>query len=305
MAWHKTKKASKLPGMDKRKILVFDTETTGLEPAIDEILQITILDGYGSTLFNSYIKPNHHKRWPGAKKVNHISYEMVKNAPTFKEVRSQIQDIFNKAELVVGYNVNFDINFVEAAGIIVSGKKFDVMTAFSSFYSDVENAVYKWHTLTVCADYFGYSFNAHDSAEDAAATLYCFNGLISDERFITYEPKKKVYQHRKSKTEKKKVAFSIEVKTQRRSTLLLRGIVLFLVGELIYYAKFQRFIDNYKDFYKEAIACISQQPINIAKTISFILIGIGSLMIVLGALRAIIRLPRWIVTKIKRLIINL
>ena len=43
MAWHKTKKASKLPGMDKRKILVFDTETTGLEPAIDEILQITIL----------------------------------------------------------------------------------------------------------------------------------------------------------------------------------------------------------------------------------------------------------------------
>lgn len=28
MAWHKTKKASKLPGMDKSKILVFDTETT-------------------------------------------------------------------------------------------------------------------------------------------------------------------------------------------------------------------------------------------------------------------------------------
>ena len=305
MAWHKTKKASKLPGMDKSKILVFDTETTGLEPAIDEILQITILDGYGSTLFNSYIKPNHHKKWPAAKKVNHISYEMVKTAPTFKEVRSQIQDIFNKAELVVGYNVNFDINFVEAAGIIVSGKKFDVMTAFSSFYSDVENAIYKWHTLSVCADYFGYSFNAHDSAEDAAATLYCFNGLISDERFTTYEPKKSVYQYRKPRTEKKKVAFSIEVKAQRRSTLLFRGMLLFFIGEIIYYLMVQRFIVNYKDFYKEVIACIIQQPINVAKTIGLILIGIGCLMFVLGTLRAIIRFPRWIVTKIKRFIINL
>ena len=35
MGWHATKKASKLPDMDKSKILVFDVETTGLEPSID------------------------------------------------------------------------------------------------------------------------------------------------------------------------------------------------------------------------------------------------------------------------------
>ena len=44
MSWYATKKASKLPNMDKSKILVFDVETTGLEAAVDEILQITILD---------------------------------------------------------------------------------------------------------------------------------------------------------------------------------------------------------------------------------------------------------------------
>ena len=44
MSWYATKKASKLPALDKSKILLFDTETTGLEPTLDEILQITILN---------------------------------------------------------------------------------------------------------------------------------------------------------------------------------------------------------------------------------------------------------------------
>jgi DNA polymerase III alpha subunit (gram-positive type) len=70
MAWYATKKASKLPDMDKSKILVFDVETTGLEPAIDEIIQITILDGYGSELFSSYIKPVRHKIWEQAPMVS-------------------------------------------------------------------------------------------------------------------------------------------------------------------------------------------------------------------------------------------
>ena len=60
MAWYATKKASKLPALDKSKILVFDTETTGTR-STDEILQITILDGYGTTLFSSLIHPKRKK----------------------------------------------------------------------------------------------------------------------------------------------------------------------------------------------------------------------------------------------------
>ncbi len=36
MAWYATKKASKLPKIDKDKIIVFDVETTGLKPAFDD-----------------------------------------------------------------------------------------------------------------------------------------------------------------------------------------------------------------------------------------------------------------------------
>ncbi len=57
MKWYGTGKAAKLASMDKSRILVFDVETTGLSPTLDEILQITVLDGYGSELFSSYIKP--------------------------------------------------------------------------------------------------------------------------------------------------------------------------------------------------------------------------------------------------------
>ena len=96
MSWHGTKKASQLPSMDKSKILVFDVETTGLNSAIGEIIQITILDGYGSELFSSYIKPVRHKIWTEAQRVNGIKYSMVKNAPTFRKVKKEIQEIFYK-----------------------------------------------------------------------------------------------------------------------------------------------------------------------------------------------------------------
>jgi len=126
----RNKESIKASRYGQKKILVFDVETTGLEPSIDEIIQITILDGYGSELFSSYIKPVRHKIWTEAQRINGIRYDMVKSAPTFRKVRKEIQEIFNNAQLVVGYKVGFDIGFVEAAGIVVSGKRFDVMTLF-------------------------------------------------------------------------------------------------------------------------------------------------------------------------------
>ena len=57
MRWYGNRRAEKLPHLDKDRILVIDTETTGLRVETNEILQITVLDGYGSQLLHSYIKP--------------------------------------------------------------------------------------------------------------------------------------------------------------------------------------------------------------------------------------------------------
>ena len=116
---------------------------------------------------------------------------MVKEAPTFREVKKKIQEIFVCAKLVVGYNVKFDIEFVEAAGIIVPGTCFDVMVEFASYRAGIEGSLYRKCKLTECAEYFNHSFSPHGSFEDAKATLHCFNSLISDKRFTTYKAKEK------------------------------------------------------------------------------------------------------------------
>lgn len=49
--------------MRKGKIICIDIETTGLDAANDEILQISIINGRGKTLYNSYIRPEHKREW--------------------------------------------------------------------------------------------------------------------------------------------------------------------------------------------------------------------------------------------------
>ena len=60
--------------------IVIDTETTDKNPQTSELLQVSIIDSDGNVLFDSYFRPE-SSFWPEAMKVNHITSEMVKNAP--------------------------------------------------------------------------------------------------------------------------------------------------------------------------------------------------------------------------------
>ena len=60
--------------------LVFDLETTGLNPAEDEILEAAIVTTDGDILFESRFKPACVTEWPKAQNVNGISPEMVADA---------------------------------------------------------------------------------------------------------------------------------------------------------------------------------------------------------------------------------
>ena len=301
MSWYATKKASKLPQMDKASILVFDTETTGLSPATDEILQISILDGYGSTLFSSYIRPAHRKRWPAAKKVNHITWDMVKDAPTFKTVRDEIQQYFDKAKLIVGYNINFDLNFIEAAGIVVSGQIFDVMTAFSSYRRAVDHVFVNRYTLVQASRYFGHSFSPHDAYSDASATLDVFNSLISDIRFVTYKPsEKKELKQKKGgvSPSRKKLGPALNIKTVRRRPLLTGSFLILLSAGLLYY--YSGILPNSIETARAAIRfAAANYRDNIFLPIALAALLIGALTIAFSLIRGIIRFPRWISAKVR------
>lgn len=163
--------------------IVIDTETTGLNADADELLQVSIIDSQGNTLFNSYIKPLFTENWDGAMAVNHITPEMVANAPNIIEVKQEINKIINSANVIVGYNTDFDLSFLSAVGIENSNAIIvDVMILFAEIYgewSEIHND-YKCQKLTKCATYYGYDWEndtAHDSLADCRATLYCYNKI--------------------------------------------------------------------------------------------------------------------------------
>lgn len=174
--------------LKENEIIIVDTETTGLNADTDELLQVSIIDSQGNTLFNSYIKPLFTENWDGAMAVNHITPEMVANAPNILEVKQEINRILNSANIIVGYDTNFDLSFLSAAGIEFEQQQIvDIMQDFAPIYGEWNDYYesYKWQKLNTCANYYNYNWGddtAHDSLADCRATLYCYLQIISDKK---------------------------------------------------------------------------------------------------------------------------
>lgn len=164
-------------------VVVIDTETTGLEPGKDEVLSIAIVDLDGNALFYSLIRPLERKRWPKATEVHGITWKDVKDKPTIYDVGNEISDILENASLIVGYNVDFDMDMLTENGLPnVNTNRYDLMEEFAQAYgrwSD-RKCGYLWCKLEQCARHFGYEFTAHNALEDAKATAYCYK-MFRDE----------------------------------------------------------------------------------------------------------------------------
>lgn len=166
-------------------IIVLDLETTGLDYNEDEILQVSIIDNKGNTLYDSYIKPVFTEEWSDAERINHISPEMVQNAPNIYEEMPKINAILKNVKKIIGYNhYNFDILFLKAYGAVFpeNAEIIDVMIDFAPIYGEYNEYYdsYKWQKLITCAAYYGYNWGtdaAHNSLLDCRAILYCYNEM--------------------------------------------------------------------------------------------------------------------------------
>ena len=171
-----------------KKSIIIDTETTGLQAGLDEILQLSIIDTEDNTLYDGYFKPENHTSWEEAGRVNGITPEMVANCPSFKSELSKINDIFQDCEEIIGYNTPFDIGFLEASGVTIPETVtfIDVMREFAPIYGEwsEKHQCYKWQKLTVCANYYGFdwkSMAAHNSLADCCATLFCYKQILKSQ----------------------------------------------------------------------------------------------------------------------------
>lgn len=151
--------------------IVLDTETTGLDPIKDEIIQLSIIDGNGETLLNEYYKPKKVTEWPEAQRVNGISPEDVANKKHIVEDFDKIQAILDAAGEVCAFNAEYDLAFLGELGFYLDESKVtDTMRQYGKIFYGKQ-----FIKLTVAAAECDYYYNAHDSLADCKATLVVQN----------------------------------------------------------------------------------------------------------------------------------
>ena len=164
-------------------IIAIDTETTGLNPNEDEIIQFSAVDMLGHALADFLIKPIFHERWDDAEKINGISPAAVKDCPPLTDRKADIERLLNGADLIIGYNPPFDLGFLKSGGIeLPDAETLDITRIFESIKNEVDEdgISRKRQSLVSCAAYYGYNWNGkpHDSLADARATMFCFQKMF-------------------------------------------------------------------------------------------------------------------------------
>ena len=178
-----------IKSLDPKRVIVLDTETTGLDPDENEILSLSIVNLDGEVLFDELVKPERRKRWPKAAEINGITPAMVKDKKHLVEYGDQLRELWKNIDLVVGYKVDFDSDFLYSSGLCLSPyvQEFDVMREFAPIWGKWNERTnnWRWAKLTQCAKHYGIEdFDAHTSLADAEATRKCFIALTNDPKYM-------------------------------------------------------------------------------------------------------------------------
>lgn len=125
-----------------RKVFV-DTETTGLSPIYDDVLEIAIIDEDGKVLLNTLVQPVKKTEWADAQAINGITPAMVAGCPTLVELAAKIAEAFHGAKVVM-YNAAFDYAFLKPClSYLQEGTDYQVHCAMRRF--SVEKGEWDYH----------------------------------------------------------------------------------------------------------------------------------------------------------------
>jgi DNA polymerase III subunit epsilon len=108
VSWRVTRRS-----LDEVDFVVLDTETTGLRPGPDRVIEVAavrVRHGEIVDSFQSLVNPG-RRLPPFIVKFTGISQEMVQDAPRAKEVMPDFLEFIDGAVLV-GHNLGFDLNFL-------------------------------------------------------------------------------------------------------------------------------------------------------------------------------------------------
>jgi len=162
------------------RIVVFDCETTGTDRIQDQVIELCIQRGLGddATSQTWRIKPTALIH-PGAQAVHGIAQADLDGCPGFAQVADAIAAVFAETDVIVGYNIAFDIDMLQAEYtrigrplLDLNGKK--IVDAFRLWQQCEPRSLQHAHQRFV-----GNGFaSAHSASADVAATGRVLSGML-------------------------------------------------------------------------------------------------------------------------------
>jgi DNA polymerase-3 subunit epsilon len=160
---------------------VFDTETTGLDPAEDELIAIGAVRIVNARVlpqetFDQLIAPGRPVS-PESERIHGITGEMLAGQPGIEAVLPRFAR-FSEDTVLVGHNVGFDMRFLAETeartGVRFAGPVLDTLLLSPVAHPDLDD-----HSLEAIADRLGVSvIGRHTALGDALVTAEIFLGLV-------------------------------------------------------------------------------------------------------------------------------
>lgn len=165
---------------------VIDIETNGLITGRCEIIEVSALKVRNELIvdgFSTLIKPTQSIGW-FITRLTGITNEMVQNAP---DIVSVMEDFYRfiGADILIGHNVNFDINFLYDNlylhnGLILDNPFVDTLRLARKILPFLPN-----HKQTTVAQYYGITTDgAHRALRDCDICNECYLSIKRDFEII-------------------------------------------------------------------------------------------------------------------------
>lgn len=178
------------------KIVVFDVESTGVDTAADEIIQIAAIrlnaDGSLQDKFMHYVRPT--KSVGSSVHTHHLTDEFLRRQgeePT--AVFAAFADFVRDA-VIIGHNVSYDLNILQSQMSRLKLKPlpmpvfYDTMDIFRRFYPNLKN-----HKLEYLGEFCQVTHkSSHDAFDDIMATaeILCYS---IKEKILPTKPQREEY----------------------------------------------------------------------------------------------------------------
>lgn len=171
-------------GFDPERVLYFDLEMTGVFEH-DEVLSVSLVNGLGKEVFNSLVRPTHTKRWKRTEKIHGITPDMVRESPTFEEIRPQLLSLFANADRLIAFGTSTDFMHLKRLYASKDGQNAlrakirDCAAEFSHYLTEYEIEL-SHQSLSDAMECLGLTFpgTAHTADADAAACRLVFQKLF-------------------------------------------------------------------------------------------------------------------------------